>query len=171
MKLLYCTIFLLVLISLGGCSEKPEELVLFQEGAVAPKLDLKILQGPQVTFGNNVSIIEFWATWCAPCKESAPMLSGLQQKYRDQGLTVIGISSEDETVVKPYMADNGQSMAYTVALDPEGKTQKRYVEGYGKEGVPWAFLIDATGKIAWVGHPMAPELEENLRMLLDSTDG
>ena len=99
------------------------------------------------------------------------MLSDLQRKYGDKGLTVLGISSEEETVVKPYMAEYGYSMAYTVALDPEGVTQKRYVEGYGKEGVPWAFLIDDAGNVVWVGHPMADELEENLKLLLDSTDG
>ena len=84
---------------------------------------------------------------------------------------MLGISDEDETVVKPYLAEYGADMAYTVALDPEGQTQKKYLEGYGITGIPWAFLIDRDGNVAWVGHPMAEELESALKPLLESTGG
>jgi hypothetical protein len=80
---------------------------------------------------------------------------------------VLGISDEDESVVKPYMAEYGADMAYAVALDPESETQKKYLEGYGITGIPWAFLIDRDGKVAWVGHPMADELEVELKALLN----
>jgi len=148
---------------------------MFKVGDPAPEVNVDYIQGNSVSIAGNkhgkVHIIEFWATWCAPCKESAPHLSALQKKYGDRGLVVLGISEEDETVVKPYMAEYGADMAYAVALDPEGRTQKTYLAGYGIAGIPWAFLIDRDGNVAWVGHPMADELEEALKPLLESTDG
>lgn len=168
----YIAVFLAMVV-FTGCSE-PETIVPFAVGDRAPELNLTFLQGEPIsltkTRGDRVHIIEFWATWCPPCKESAPYLSQLQENYGEQGLTVLGISDEDETVVKPYLAQYGSDMAYTVALDPEGATQKKYLEGYGIEGIPWAFLLDRAGNVAWVGHPMAPELETELKKLLDATD-
>ncbi len=163
-------IVLIATMVFGGCS-KPDEIVAFEIGDRAPEIHLDYIQGDPVSLAKNtggkVHIVEFWATWCAPCKESAPHLSSLQRTYRDEGLVVLGISDEDESVVKPYMAEYGADMAYAVALDPEGKTQKKYLEGYGITGIPWAFLIDRDGKVAWVGHPMADELEVELKALLN----
>ena len=167
MRLKYLFILALGVVALSGCAAKVEEIVAFKEGDPAPKLDVDVLQGALAAPGEGVQIIEFWATWCAPCKDSAPFLSSLQERYGYLDVSVLGISDEDETVVKPYLAEFGQDMAYTVALDPEGVTQKKYLEGYGVEGIPWAFLIDRYGSLAWVGHPMSDELEENLLELLD----
>jgi thiol-disulfide isomerase/thioredoxin len=164
-----CTL-LLGFVAVVGCTSEPEGIESFKVGDSAPDLGVAILQGAPVALGegDNVHIIEFWATWCAPCKDSAPHLSELQNTYGDQGLVVLGISEEEESVVKPYLAEYGADMAYTIALDPEGLTQKKYLEGYGIQGIPWAFLVDREGKVAWVGHPMAPELETELKLLLDS---
>lgn len=162
----YLCIFTLFTLS---CTQEPAPIAPLEVGAHAPAVDtLHYLQGSSATFGNadKIHIIEFWATWCPPCKESAPILSALQQQYPDQ-LRIIGITEELENTVKPYLAQNGDAMTYSVAIDPEGSIHKAYIGGIGEEGIPWAFLIDAQGKLVWVGHPMSDELQHEVKQLLD----
>lgn len=101
-------------------------------------------------------IVEFWATWCGPCIQNIPHLTKLQKKYKDRGLVVIGISSADQggiAVVKPFVEKQGERMGYTVALDDSGKTALAYMAATGQQGIPVAYVIDRTGKLAWYGHP------------------
>lgn len=160
-----------------GCAQEAPEISGYGEGDPVPSTEnIEYLQGDPVTFDgtHEATIIEFWATWCAPCKESAPMLTALQEKYGDQGLLVAGFSDEEDAVVKPYLAEFGQDMAYTVGLDPDGIVQKAFIEGYNTEeinGIPWAFLIDSEGTLVWKGHPMDEELEAQLKSLLDESGG
>lgn len=157
-----------------GSDDSSRDLSGYAEGdRVPPVENVEYLQGPPVAFDgtHNATIIEFWATWCAPCKESAPVLTALQEKYGDQGVIVVGLSDENDATVKPYLAANGKDMAYTIGLDPDGVVQKAFIEGYSAEeinGIPWAFLIDSKGTLVWKGHPMEEELEVQLKLLLES---
>ena len=109
--------------------------------------------------GRGVMIIEFWATWCAPCRVTIPHLTELQQRYASQGLVVVGITNEDPDnkleKVKAFVAQQGDKMGYTVGFDAKGKTYKAYMGAANQEGIPTAFLVDRTGRIAWIGHPMS----------------
>ncbi len=106
--------------------------------------------------GTNVYVVEFWATWCPPCRVSIPHLTGLQKKYRDRGVTVIGISNEDAAKVAPWVARQGATMDYVVAADAAGSpTSRAYMEAFGATGIPHAFVVDQKGRIVWSGHPMA----------------
>lgn len=153
-----------------GCEQKmdvkAEDLAI---GDIGPEVvGVKYLQGPAVSWDSDHSayLIEFWATWCAPCKDSAPVLSAYQEQYADRGLLVAGLSDEEESMVKPYLGEYGHDMSYTIGLDPDGVIQKKFIEGYGEMGIPWAFLLGKDGTLLWVGHPMAPELGEELEKLL-----
>jgi thiol-disulfide isomerase/thioredoxin len=155
-----------------GCTPEQAPITPIDIGSPAPPIvHANYIQGSRSTLDDatidKVHIIEFWATWCPPCKESAPILSALQQKYPDQ-LRIIGITDELESTVIPYLATSGESISYTIALDPDGQIQEAYIKGIGEEGIPWAFLIDTQGKLVWVGHPMSSELPFEIEKLLAS---
>lgn len=108
-----------------------------------------------VTDGKNFYVVEFWATWCGPCKTSIPHLTELQKKYKDKGVVFVGVSNETIEKVKPFVEEQGEKMDYVVALDKENLTNKDYMRAYGQNGIPTAFVINKKGQIAWVGHPMS----------------
>ncbi len=104
--------------------------------------------------GKNVYIVEFWATWCPPCRASIPHLNELYQKYKDRGLQVVAITQEDPDSVASFVKNQGDKMTYPVAIDGDGKMADAYMLAFGENGIPHAFVIDTKGKIVWHGHPM-----------------
>ena len=99
-------------------------------------------------------VIEFWATWCGPCRQTIPHLTELQQRYGDK-LTIIGISSEPKGLpeVKPFVEKMGAKMDYRVAFDKGGGTNNAWMVAAGRQGIPCSFVVDQKGIIAWIGHP------------------
>jgi thiol-disulfide isomerase/thioredoxin len=114
--------------------------------------------------GEKIVVVEFWATWCGPCRTSIPHLTELQKKFADRGVVFVGVTDEDESTVRQFVSQMGSKMAYTVAIDNNRKTSDGYMKAYGQNGIPCAFVVDRAGGIAWVGHPMA-ELEATLDKL------
>lgn len=105
--------------------------------------------------GKTIYVVEFWATWCPPCRESIPHLTELQKKLKDKGVVFVGVSSEEVGTVREFVKKMGSKMEYAVAVDDKGATTKRYLEAWGIEGIPHAFIVDKEGRIIWQGHPMA----------------
>ena len=121
----------------------------------------------------KVYLVEFWATWCPPCRRSIPLLTDLQAKFQDKGLVVIGVSSQETSGlsdVEPFVRKQAERMAYSVAWDDENRTARGYLEASGIDGIPTAFLINQDGRIAWIGTglPM-PGLESAVQQVLDKT--
>jgi thiol-disulfide isomerase/thioredoxin len=115
------------------------------ERKAAPDFSLTDLDGKplQLTaFHGKVVLIDYWATWCAPCKVEIPHLVALQRKYGPQGLQIIGISMDDDAaVVRTFARD--LAMNYPVGLG-----NAELAESYGGVlGLPVAFLIDRDGRI------------------------
>jgi thiol-disulfide isomerase/thioredoxin len=103
----------------------------------------------------SVYVVEFWATWCPPCRTSIPHLTELQHQFKDKGVTIIGISNETADIVKPFVeAETAGKMDYTVAVDPERQVGKGYMEAFGVGGIPHAFIVGKDGNLLWHGHPM-----------------
>lgn len=137
-------------------------------GDPAPKLATgKFVQGDAVKefAPGKAYVVEFWATWCGPCRMSIPHLNDIYTKYKDKGLIVIGQDcwERDESLVAPFIKQMGDKMTYRVALDDKstaenGKMAETWMQAAGRNGIPSAFLVDTKGNIAWIGHPM--ELEE-----------
>jgi len=105
--------------------------------------------------GKTIHVIEFWATWCPPCRTSIPHLTQLQKKFKDKGVVFVGVSNEDLATVKPFVEKMGEQMNYIVAVDDRNRTSQGYMKAFGVNTIPHAFVIDKEGKIAWHGHPMA----------------
>ncbi len=105
----------------------------------------------------KVYVMEFWATWCGPCIAAIPHVTELQEKYKDDGLIVIGqnVWENDEAAVKPFVENMGDKMGYRVAYDDGGKMAEQWMRAAGQNGIPASFIIDREGKIAWIGHPMS----------------
>lgn len=120
-------------------------------------------------------MVEFWATWCVPCRECIPHLTALQAKYKAAIFISVSILENDPKLVVPFVKKMGPKMGYRVAMDliPPGKDGKsglmatRWMQAAGQQGIPKAFLIDQQGRIAWVGHPLL--LEGPLQKVLAGT--
>jgi thiol-disulfide isomerase/thioredoxin len=144
---------------IGSAAAPAQELNI---GDPAPKLDVKeFVKGEAVSKfeKGKTYVVEFWATWCGPCKATIPHLTELQKKHKD--ITVIGVSvwEEDAAEVKPFVEKMGEKMDYRVAMDAvpagekSGRMAQTWMEAAGQEGIPAAFIINGDGKVAWIGHP------------------
>jgi thiol-disulfide isomerase/thioredoxin len=167
---------------LTGCSKKEPTPQPEQDTATAGSetpvrqpaavLDgLTYVKGEPVTFQKGkVYVVEFWATWCPPCRTSIPHLTEIQKNFKDKGVTVIGVSNEAKDIerVKRFVAEQGEKMDYTVAVDVEGKVGDGYMKAHKQGGIPTAFIVDAQGNVAWFGHPMGG-LDEMLETEEDAT--
>jgi thiol-disulfide isomerase/thioredoxin len=124
---------------------------------------------------NQVYVIEFWATWCGPCVASMPHLSSIQDEYGD-AVKIISVSSEKELeTVTNFLSEtnsrdgkvNDDRMRYTVAVDPDQTTNTAYMKAAGQRGIPTAFIINGSGQVAWIGHPMG--MDEPLSEVVNGT--
>jgi thiol-disulfide isomerase/thioredoxin len=127
-------------------------------GDAAPALKIKEwVKGKEVDVrdGKNVYVVEFWATWCGPCKVSIPHLTEMQKNFKDKGVVFVGISDETPDKVKPFVTQMGEKMDYTVACDDQRTSNDAYMKAYGQGGIPHAFVVSKDKKVIWHGHPMA----------------
>jgi thiol-disulfide isomerase/thioredoxin len=105
--------------------------------------------------GKTVYVVEFWATWCPPCRTSIPHLTEMQKKFKDRGVVFVGVSDEKLSTVQKFVEKMGDKMDYTVAVDQDRQTSDGYMKAYGINGIPHAFIVDKEGRVVWNGHPMA----------------
>lgn len=143
-----------VLLALAG----PSALALTL-GDPAPALQAeKWLKGDPVDLkdgkGEKIYVVEFWATWCRPCKKFIPHLTELQKKHKDDGLVIIGITDESPKKAEPFVKKMGDKMDYAVMADKSKKTYNAYMGGFGIRTIPHAFVVNKDGNIVWQGNPM-----------------
>ncbi len=125
-------------------------------GDPAPGLDIDTwIKGKETSIeSGKVYVVEFWATWCVPCRKSIPHLTDLQEEYEDAGLVIIGISDEDAGTVRPFVERMGKRMNYIVATDRREATKRAWFKRAGLKGIPAAFIVDRGGKVAFIGNPL-----------------
>ena len=138
-------------------------------GDPAPGLSIEEwVKGDQTGIERGTTyVIEFWATWCGPCRKSIPHLTKLQQEYEPDQLRIIGITNEEVDVVKSYVRKQGRKMDYTVAVDKRQATNRAWMKAAGKNGIPTAFIVGPEGSVQFIGHPLAPEFDEALTKIID----
>jgi len=124
----------------------------------APDFALKDMDGKVVhisDYRGKVVLLDFWATWCGPCKIEIPWFEDLQRKNKDRGFEVLGVSMDEEgwETVKPFLSSMGVNYRVVIGND---NTAQLYG---GVDAMPTTFLIDRTGKIAAVHVGLASRKE------------
>jgi peroxiredoxin len=89
----------------------------------------------------KVVLVNFWATWCPPCRKEMPDLNALYARFKEQGLVILAISDEEEAKVAPFIAE--RKIAYPVLLDKDRKVN----EEFQIEGLPKSYVYDRAGKL------------------------
>lgn len=144
-------------------------------GDPAPKLTIaQWVKGEPVTefVPGRTYVVEFWATWNGLCRKSIPHLTELQRIYRERGLTVIGVASYERSgpsALERFVQGEGEAIGYTIARDAGTATSDAWMRAAGQDGIPYAFVVDQQGRIAWIGHP-AGGLDEVLAKLMPAGD-
>lgn len=146
-------------VSLGGVDNKNHGI---EPGQLAPDFVMKYGDGKKVKLSDlrgQPVLINFWATWCAPCKAEMPAIVNAYEAQKDGGLVVLGINAE-ETAQQASKFMQEYNMQFPVVLDSRGDLQQLYMV----RGLPTSIFIDRDGKIAmrWAGLLNQELLEEYL---------
>lgn len=121
----------------------------------------------------RVYVLDYWATWCGPCIANIPHLNELSSKYKDQNTTIIGIAvqpSEASMSPRDYALQEKSHFGYAVAEEVNGLVEQSFIIPTGHSGLPFAQIIDRSGRLAWMGHPsdgMDKALDEIVRGQFD----
>jgi cytochrome c biogenesis protein CcmG/thiol:disulfide interchange protein DsbE len=163
---------------LTGCGTQPRSVKAAssvkpdKERHPAPEFTLKDADGKTVRledYKGKVVLLDFFATWCGPCKIEIPWFMEWERKHKDKGFSVLGISMDDEgwEVVKPFLAD--LKVNYRVVIGNDSTAQ---LYG-GVDALPTTFLIDRNGKIAAVHIGLASKkaFEDGIEQLLQAPGG
>ena len=151
----FCIASILVLSGCGRFGESSGGGKVSAGGDPAGKLDVAHwVKGKSVDISKGVHVVEFWATWCPPCRTSIPHLTETQAKFKDRGVNIIGVTNESLDEVEPFVKKMGDKMDYTVAIDNGRTTSNEFMGRYGVNGIPHAFIVK-DGKVVWHDHPMS----------------
>lgn len=145
---------------------EPEEPQPLAVGDAAPPLTISewVMGEPidQLASG-QVYVVEFWATWCGPCKVSMPHMSEMQEHYGDE-VQFVGVTREDIGTVQGFLGQEqsegktwNEVVKYRLAIDLDDTMNQTYMRAAGQNGIPTAFIVGTDGVVEWIGHPMAME--------------
>jgi peroxiredoxin len=160
-------LFLVLTVALVACSGAQGATLLgVNEGNQARDFTLEALDGTEVSlsdFEGQVVLINFWATWCAPCRAEVPDLQSAYDVRQDDGFVVLGVNVEESrAAVAPFVVEF--AMTYPVLLDETGEVLKMY----RAIGLPMSIVVDREGLIQarHIGYLSADQLEEYLEQVL-----
>ena len=151
----FCFTILLFLTGCGLSDPSKGNKTVSPGGDPVGKLEVaNWVKGKSVDISKGVNVVEFWATWCPPCRTSIPHLTETQVKYKDRGVNIVGVTNEALDTVEPFVNRMGKKMEYSVAIDKGRSTSNKFMGRYNVGGIPHAFVV-RDGKVVWHGHPMA----------------
>ena len=137
-----------------------------QVGSESPDFSATDLQGRQVTLSgfrdHKVVVVDFWATWCAPCVQAMPKLQELHQKFKGQGVEVLAVNlGENTDTVRRFV----ELKKYTFRVVPD---RKRIIGNrFGVSAIPALVVIDADGRIEWIRVGYNPDRADELRRVVE----
>jgi thiol-disulfide isomerase/thioredoxin len=138
-------------------------------GDPVPSLTIsKWLKGTPVDVkdGKNIYVVEFWSSASEPCRAAIPQLTQMQKKFKDQGLVVVAVSSDESPEkLKEFLDKQGDKLDYRVAMDDARATLRAYFKAFRQLVYPMAFIVGKDGRLLGFGHPlqgMEKALEEIL---------
>jgi thiol-disulfide isomerase/thioredoxin len=138
------------------------------KGQTAPEIALKTLAGETVKLSalkGKVVLVDFWASWCGPCRESMPVLEKLSKSYKEQGFVVLGVNIDnDAEAARKFLKD------LPVSFQIVNDAQKQVAKAYAPPTMPSSYLIDRQGKVhvvhAGFKRSDAAKLEAEIKALL-----
>lgn len=147
----------------GGPGASPMELV----GELAPDYELQLLSGETVTSqqhkGNDIVILDFWATWCGPCIQAMPALIEVSEKYKDRNVVFYAVNvREAPEAVEKFVSERNWDIM--VPLDRDGSVGNKFKVG----GIPQTVIIDKDGSVQAVHIGFSPNLKQQLSSELDT---
>lgn len=141
----YLLLLLLVVLGLSACKWRQEPVALTAElGKPVPDFVLKDVSGrlwQLSALRGNVAFVNFWATWCPPCREELPSMGSLARQLRGQPFQMLAILSNDDPVRADNLVRQAAGGSFPVLVDPESKIAR----AYGITGVPETFIVDRQG--------------------------
>lgn len=162
----FAALALASILALAGCAPATETTRRgIQVGSVAPDVVLQGLDGSTASldeYRGQVVLLNFWATWCEPCRDEIPDLEAAYQAGQEGGFVVLGLAVEEpQETVAPFVQEMG--MTYPVFLDVQGSVKKVF----RVSGLPMSLLIDQEGviRVRHVGHLSSDQLAEYLQDL------
>jgi len=154
----------IALVPLAGCGTPTSHPLV---GKPAPKFTATMLDGQPFDLaqhvGSDVIVLDFWATWCGPCRQSLPTLADVAKEYRDRGVRVFAIDlGETPDEVRAFLEH--ENLDLTVVMDPDGKIG----EQYRVEGIPQTVLIGRDGTVKRVHIGVSPSFRSELTSELNA---
>jgi thiol-disulfide isomerase/thioredoxin len=146
-------------------------LAAWDAGTVLPDLTKFKLEGSLPTLAGKVVLVDFWASWCSPCKASFPALDLLQKDYGAKGFLILAVN-QDKTgeAMKTFLAKN--PVGFTTLRDPENKL----VAAADVSSMPSSYLVDRSGRIRYIhrgfhGEKTLAQYKKEIELLLAETPG
>ena len=174
-RLLAAPLLLLLVVPLAIAADTPaypkkvEKELYAQDfrGKKAPDLIVEKWLADKPDTKGKVVLIDFWATWCPPCRKAIPELNGYQKTFKDD-LVVIGISQEDAKTVQDFAKTT--PMEYSLAIDTKATTGKKV----GVTGIPHVLILSTDGIVRWQGFPFSKEeplTADIVKQIIDADPG
>jgi thiol-disulfide isomerase/thioredoxin len=110
----------------------------------------------------KILVVNFWATWCPPCREEMPFLSALQTRYRDKGVQFIGISIDQADKVREFQAT--EKIIYLLLIGSPDAMQLSSELGNASQALPFTVIINRSGQVDWVKTGILSQTELNARL-------